>query len=352
MNEKSYLGRFFEPLFFVLIVLVILQTFSEEFSAFMNYSVTLRKYLLLAGFGFDIAFTAEFIARLCRASRKGGAGKYMTKEYGFIDLIASIPLLLLHSGPLVYLTFFSGKVGFFTSLSALSLMKIIKPIRIARTLRYIRTLKLVGKTKKQYVMTARYISRVLSIVITVIVLSMIGFSYIDSEKAILSRSQEAHTVLSNYIESHEDHKFDKILKDSESVLFIKSGRDVLYRRIDEAVFDDKFMGDDSYKSIVGGYEVTFSNKDSKRTHAFINMLAYSMIIAIIIAIATLYRRFFNRHIAGTIFVMLRGFQSTSYSTPVRIKKNIEFEINQLADQYNRKWLPVKGRIIELKAKKR
>ena len=58
MNEKSYLGRFFEPLFFVLIVLVILETFSEEFAEFMNYSVTLRKYLLLAGFGFDIAFTA------------------------------------------------------------------------------------------------------------------------------------------------------------------------------------------------------------------------------------------------------------------------------------------------------
>jgi hypothetical protein len=50
--------------------------------------------------------------------------------------------------------------------------------------------------------------------------------------------------------------------------------------------------------------------------------------------------------------MLRGFQTTSYSTPVRIKKNAEFEINQLADEYNRKWLPVKSKIIELKAKKR
>ena len=170
MNDKSYLGRFFEPLFFILIILVILQTFSEEFAAFMNYSVNLRKMLLLAGFGFDLIFTAEFIARLCRASRKGGAGQYMTKEYGFIDLVASIPLLLLHSGPLVYLTFFSGKIGLLTSLTALSLMKIIKPIRIARTLRYIRTLKLVGKTKRQYVMTARFVSRVLSIVISIIVI--------------------------------------------------------------------------------------------------------------------------------------------------------------------------------------
>jgi hypothetical protein len=352
MNEKSFLGRFFEPLFFILIILVILQTFFDEFAAFMNYSVHLRKELLLASFGFDLAFTVEFIARLCRAGRRKGAGKYMTKEYGFIDLVASIPLLLLNSGPLVYLIFFSGKVGFLASLAPLSLIKVIKPIRIARALRYIRTLKLVGKTKRQYVMTARHVSRVLSIVISLIVLSLIGFSFVDGQKAIASKSQEAQTLLSNYIEGHDEYEFDTFLKGSESVLFIKSGRDVLYRGVDEKVYKDKFMGDDSYKRMVGDYEVTFSNKDSKRTQAFINMLAYSMTIAIIVSIATLYRRFFNRYISGTTFVMLRGFQTGSYSTPVRIKKNADFEINQLADQYNRKWLPVKSRIIELKAKKR
>jgi hypothetical protein len=351
MNEKSYLGRFFEPLFLVLIVLVILQTFSEELATFMNYTVALRKKLLLAGFGFDLAFTIEFIARLSRASRRGGAGKYMTKEYGFIDFIASLPLLVFHSGPLVYLTFFAGKIGFFTSMSALSIMKIIKPIRIARTLRYIRTLKLVGKTKRQFIMTARYISRLLTIVISLIVLSLIGFSFVDNGKVIASKSQETRTLLSNYIESQDEYSFDTLLKGTKSVLFIKSGRDVLYRGIDDTVFKKRFMGDDSYRSMVGSYEITFSNKDRKKINAFINMLAYSMIIAIIIAIVTLYRKYFNRYISGTVFVMLRGFQSTSYSTPVRIKKNADFEINQLADQYNRKWLPVKSRIIELKAKK-
>jgi hypothetical protein len=351
MNEKSYLGRFFEPLFLVLIILVIMQTFSEELATFMNYTVALRKKLLLAGFGFDLAFTIEFIARLSRASRRGGAGKYMTKEYGFIDFIASIPLLVFHSGPLVYLTFFAGKIGFFTSLSALSIMKIIKPIRIARTLRYIRTLKLVGKTKRQFIITARHVSRILSIVITFIVLSLIGFSYIDSGKVITSKSQETRTLLSNYIESQDEYGFDTLLKGSDSVLYIKSGRDVLYRGIGDTVFKKRFMGDDSYRSMVGKYEVTFSDKDRKKTNSFINMLAYSMIIAIIISIATIYRRFFNLYISRPIFVMLRGFQSASYSTPVRIKKNADFETTQLADQYNRKWLPVKRRIIELKAKK-
>jgi hypothetical protein len=67
---------------------------------------------------------------------------------------------------------------------------------------------------------------------------------------------------------------------------------------------------------------------------------------------TIYRRFFNRHIASATNVMYRGFRTTDYSTPVRIQNNrMEFEIYQLADQYNKKWLPIKRRIIEIKREK-
>ncbi len=50
--------------------------------------------------------------------------------------------------------------------------------------------------------------------------------------------------------------------------------------------------------------------------------------------------------------MLRGFRTTGYSTPVRVVENKkDFEIYELAEQYNKKWLPIKRRIIELKQQK-
>jgi hypothetical protein len=67
---------------------------------------------------------------------------------------------------------------------------------------------------------------------------------------------------------------------------------------------------------------------------------------------TVYRRFFNRHIASPVNVMFRGFKTSEYSTPVRIQeKRTDFEIYQLAEQYNKKWLLIKRRIMEIKREK-
>jgi len=60
MDENSYLGRYFEGLFLVLIFLVSIQTFCEEYFIFMNYSVLIRKYMIIAGCAFDLIFTIEF----------------------------------------------------------------------------------------------------------------------------------------------------------------------------------------------------------------------------------------------------------------------------------------------------
>ncbi len=351
MNEQSYLGKFFEGLFVILIILVIGQTFSEEFATFMDYSGRIRKNLLLAGFGFDLIFTIEFIIRLSISKKRGNAGAYFMNESGFIDLVSSIPLLLFNSGPLVYITFFSGEAGLLTSLGVLSFLKIIRVIRIARTLRFLRTLKIFGKLRKKYTMTPIFISRVLTIAISVIVASIIGFFFIDNGNVIQSKSVEVQNILNNYMRGETAHNFDKIIGGSESVLYIMIGERIVYRGIDDTAFQENYFNDDYYKRNLGGYEVFFNNKDSKRIHAFINMLMFATIIGIIIFVVILYRRFFNRHIARTALVMLKGFKTIEYSTPVRIaEKNDEFEIYQLANQYNRKWLPIKSRIVELKKK--
>jgi uncharacterized membrane protein YczE len=348
MNEKSYLGRFFEGLFFILIILVILETFAEEIAAFSGYGVLWRKRLLFAGFGFDLVFTVEFISRLGRSRARRGAGTYLVREFGFVDLLSSVPLLLLHSGPLLF-AYFSGSFGLFAPLGVLSLFKAVKIIRVTRILRFLRTLKLFGKTRPRYLLTSRYVARVLVIVTSVMILSLVGFTYVDNGNVMGSRYEETMRILKTYVSNEQEPHFDRLLSDGDSVLFIEHEGRLVYEGVPRREFEEYFFDGDYLKSSIDGYEVTFSLRDRNRLLAFVNLLVYTMIVAAILLVTTLYRGYFNRHISNNVGVMLKGFKTEAYSTPVRIlKRASDLEIYDLADQYNRKWLPVKRRIVEIR----
>jgi hypothetical protein len=142
---------------------------------------------------------------------------------------------------------------------------------------------------------------------------------------------------------------DELLQGTDSVLFIYKNNEVVFKSITNLDFEKTFFNDDYFINRIGEYDVYFSNKDLKKTNAFINLLAFTMIIGIIIVATTIYKRFFNKHISGVIGVMLKGFKSADYSTPVRInERKWDFETYQLADQYNKKWLPIKRKIVEIK----
>lgn len=349
MDKNSYLGRYFEGLFLVLIFLVSIQTFCEEYFIFMNYSVLIRKYMIIAGCAFDLIFTIEFFSRLFISGKKGGTLAYMSREGGFIDLLSSIPLLLFHSGPLIWVTFFAGEAGILAFLGTFSFLKIIKVFRIARTLRFLRPLKLLGKIKRKYRMSPIFLSRAIAISITVIILALIGFSFLDKGTVVQSKSAESQILLENYIKSSSTHNFKELLTGAESVLFIKKGNETVYKNLSDRDFQDNYFNDDFYMKKIDSYEIYFNNKDAKKIHSFINMIIFSIMIGIIIGFSTFYRRFFNRHISRVASVILRGFKTADYSTAVRIDNNKkDFEIYQIADQYNRKWLPIKRRIIEIK----
>ncbi len=350
MNENSYIGKAFEGLIFFFIILVIMQTFGEEFAVFRGFSVQIRQYLLIAGFSFDFIFSAEFISRLIVSGKKKKAGVYMAREGGFIDLFSSFPLLLLNSGPLMYMTFFAGQNMLFFSIGSLSFLKIVKIIRITRILRFLRVLKILGKTRIRYIMTPRYISAVLVIVIIICVGAFTGFYVVDNNTVI----QPAAAVMEKIL-VHSPELFQELIPvfgQTGTVLIVKKNGEELYRAIDRESFKNLYMGDDFYTRTIGDYEVIFNNMDSKRMHALIHMMILAIIIGVIIGITTIYRGFFNRHIATVVSVMLHGFSTEKYSTPVRIRRSrADFETYRLAEQYNKKWLPIKRRLIELKKRK-
>ena len=354
MNENSYLGKVLEPFIIFVIIIAIFQTFFEEYATFSYMSKHIRLMSLLAGFAIDIIFSIEFLARLFVSAKKRAASTYFAKEGGFIDFISSFPLLILNSGPLVYVTFFAGKAGIISSIGMFSFFKIVKIVRIARTFRFLRTLKIFYRFRKRYVMTSKYISGIAGIVIAVVLVSIIGFSFIDKGKVITSNSKTMENVLSSYLSITKGKRvnFKPLLKNIDSVLFIKDNKEIIYQRISLSDFNRSFFNDDYYKRKIGKYIVYFNNKDKKRILSFINMIAYSIILGIILLLALPYRHLFNKHITSIISTMLRGFKRSFYMTPVRIDtKRLYLESYQLAQQYNKKWLPIKRRLLELKSER-
>ncbi|MFW6138755.1 MAG: ion transporter [Spirochaetota bacterium] len=351
MNENSYLGRSLERVIFILVVLVILQTFWEEFAVFMGYSLRVRKYLLIASLGFDLLFSIEFVSRLIVSGRKAMGGHYMAYEGGVADLLASLPLLLFHSLPLVYIMFFSTDAGLLASVSGLSTLQAAWIISLAGLLRFVRVLKIFGKLRTLFRMTPRYLYTGTAVFIAVVIASLAGFSCMDRGTLLQSASMETRKILANYIKSSQEHDFESILGGSSTVLIIKKDDIPVYRSISRLDFDRQYSDNDYDKSTIGSYEIYFSTKDANRTRAFINMLAFSAVLGSLLGMVVLYRRHFNRHISGTTAVMLRGFRNAGYLTPVRINDaRSDFEIYQLADQYNRKWLPLKRKILEIRGK--
>ena len=352
MKDNSYLGKIIEPFIVLVIIIAIFQTFFEEYSTFSYMSKHIRLISLLAGFAIDIIFSIEFLARLIVSAKNRAASTYFSREGGFVDFISSFPLLILNSGPLVYVTFFAGKVGIISSLGMFSFFKVVKIIRIVRTFRFLRTLKIFYRFKKRYIMTSKYISGIAGIVIAVVLLTIIGFSFIDKGAVIESNSKVIEKVLSSYISNEKKVEFQTLLNNIDSVLFVKDNKKIIYQKISLTDFNKSFFNDDYYKRKIGKYIVYFSNKDKKRVLSFINMMAYTTILGIIFLLALPYRHLFNKHITSLVSTMLKGFRKSSYMTPVRIDpKKLHLESYQLAQQYNKKWLPVKRRLLELKSKR-
>jgi hypothetical protein len=359
VKDNSYLGRPLEVLFLFFIVLVILHTLAEELAVLLDLPVDIRTLLLIVGFGFDVLFTFEFITRLVVAGKNRGAGAYMTREGGTIDFLSSIPLLVLSSGPLLYMTFFAGEGGLIIAIGSFSFLKIVKIMRVVRTLRFIRVLKLFGKTKTPRVMTTRYVSLALILAISTQVAALAGFTLFENGRYIRPQALKTSEILQRELGAIEPgqendngpavQQFVPLIRGDRSVLFVRYRDDVVFTNIKQATFSEQYMGSDFFTERISGYQFFFNNKDVKKAYALIHLLVFSGVILNVVAIATVFRSAFNRHVTGVLSMMIRGFRRSRDTTPVRIpgRKRL-FETYRLAEQYNRKWLPVKERIRKIK----
>ena len=167
---------FLENLVLFAIVLVLVQTFLEDLATLLGWAVDVRRGLLLAGFFFDLFFTVEFLIRSYDAYRHRRLGFYLWFDRGWIDFLASVPLLLFNSGPSV-LAMYVGGVSIVGVGGMLNVLKVVKAIRIARVLRLLRVLKIFRRIKNtDSVMAQRHIATISAITVSVFVFVLLALA--------------------------------------------------------------------------------------------------------------------------------------------------------------------------------
>ncbi|MCG8571792.1 MAG: ion transporter [Spirochaetes bacterium] len=371
-KQSSKLVRALENLVLVVILLVLVQTFLEDYSIVAGFSPTLIKAIKLAALFFDLFFTIEFFIRLFNAAGKGRAKNYFVQKNGWIDLIASVPLLLLVSGPYFVQTVFQinfniGNEAFFL----IGLIKLIKAIRVTRILRLLRVLKIFGKIKNvESVMAQRHIS----VISTIVVLTIILFMFVTATLQRLNLvSSSTHTI-----ENHEKsltlaiNEMNNVLeKDQflsavyanaavqENILMIKYGGEKIYLKKQFSEKDiEKLMSDIEEGAVVdrslanSGILIYYSRENLVKMSALENLSNFFLILVVLFMIVIIYTRHFAQTVTDPIFVMRNGFEQRDYTLAVKIPENYQDDdIFQLANDYNTRWLPAKMRKLnELKNK--
>jgi hypothetical protein len=173
-------GEILETVVVVGIILVLVHTFLDDFAVVAGWGVRARSWLIWAGLGFDLFFTVEFFTRLYIALSNRHGTTYFFRERGWVDFLASIPLLLLNSLPHA-LALLAG-AGLLSGLgSFMNVLKVIKAVRIARILRLLRVVKLFrGIRYARSPMAQAHVSSITTIAVSILVLWMLAASILET----------------------------------------------------------------------------------------------------------------------------------------------------------------------------
>ena len=348
------LKNFFESFIVIAILLVLVQTFLEDFAVLAGWNWEIRRNFIITGFIFDSLFTIEFLVRYFSALGKGQAGKYFLEGRGWIDFLASIPLLLLNSGP-AFLSLLMGGGVVFGLGSMLNILKIVKAIRIARVLRLLRILKIFRRIKYTgSVMAQRHITKINTISITAFVTTLFIFTLAGGYLSLPNPESTAAERYANEINtfiglsnvggiSAEEQAavfgaFDKDL------LIVKDKGQTLFSRFDNPTYSLLFGPGDFAYFEKGSWSFFFDIRKLLRIQSVYNLLFFLVVIVLVLSYLVYYSPHFALTVTDPVHVMRRGFSDSSYNLEVEIpEKYRDDDIYVLADLYNKEYLTLKQR---------
>ena len=343
---------FVENFILFVIFLVLIQTFVEDLAVLMGWSWNIRRALIISGFCFDLFFTLEFLIRYFAALKKGKGIRYMAKERGWVDLVASLPLLLLSSGPAVLALATGG--AFMGAGGILNILKVVKTVRIARILRLLRLLKVFKKIKfVNSVMAQRHMTRVITTVVSAFVITMTAVSFLlafapfsDLEQSFVSHHEAmVRTADKLYVSGNLEliQEFDNY----DSVLIIRSKAGTVYTRYDNDSYKHLFGPSDYGYVKSGEIELFYSLKPLYAGESKSNLLIFVSILFMLIVLMVSYSPHFAITVTDPVNIMLRGLSDGSYNLEVLIPEDYkDDDVYRLAREYNEEYLPMKARNSE------
>lgn len=352
-DSRSRLSSSVEGVIVLAVILVLVHTFVQDLALVLGWSWNTRLVLFIVGFGFDVFFTVEFLVRMYYAVMNRAAGRYFGRERGWIDFLASVPLVVLYSGPIMLALAVGGAdlVGMGGMLGTFSASYAIRTARVLRLLRVLKVFHALKGTRAH--MTYRHMANVATIGVSVIVLTVIAlvaFSGAAGLPALESQEQARHVRTASLIDSRDLARSDRqeLLRDvaasRPSVLVVSEGGATRYSRHDNEYYEKHFgMGDYAYVKS-GATEIFFDLRPLKANQARQNMAYLVIVVIFTAAIALFYRRHFAATVTDPIHVMERGFSEHAHSLEVRIPERYRTDdIFRLAALYNSVYLPLKDR---------
>ena len=373
-KKRSGIATFFETITTIAIILVLLQTFLEDLSMALSLHKSLIFSIKISAIAFDLFFTFEFLIRFFSAVAKKRGKIYFVCEKGWIDLIASVPLLFLVSGPYFLQSLFGISIAglLVGSVGAGRTLKVIKAIRVTRILRFIRMLKIFGKIKNvQSPMVQRHITRLSTLIVFSLSFFFITISLLESfdlipnatetinqkEASIIRQIDEADNFVANgmrkeyllsiiennptiayfsYNNSPYINKINDLDKTSGEIPKVSSSEIELINQRETALYSI----DNSVKDV----ELVFSQTETLKVQAIRDMVNFVMILFMMMIILIFYSPHFARTVTDPIYVMRKGFEKRDYTLTVKIPKKLEEDdVYMLAKSYNDRWLPAKMR---------
>jgi len=351
MEKKNKSGAALESLVIVVIFLVLVQTFLEDFAVLDGWPWHLRKLLVFTGLGFDAFFAAEFLTRLFTAMSRRRVKQYLLHERGWIDFFASVPLLLLNSGPTSYALLIGG-TGYLGIGGFLNVLKVVKAVRIARILRLMRVLKIVKQLKyADSTMAQRHVAKVTTTAIAVFVFSILAFSVaapfinlptIDAE--YLRRHMTTAELIEDRFDRGDPEAAVSIAQKSGDVLLIKESGETVFSRHDNHYYKTNF-GPGDYRHLERGkYGIFFDVRTMNAHQAKDNLLYFGIVVLLVIIFLLVYSPHFALTVSDPIHVMNKGFEDKSYNLEVKVPKQFaDDDLFKLAKNYNEVYLPLKDR---------
>ncbi len=343
--EQGRVRNFFESLVVFAIVLVLVQTFLEDLALVAGWNWNVRRILVITGFGFDLFFTIEFLIRFFAAASQRRAGEYVFHQKGWIDLLASVPLLLFNSGPLMAAIFLGG--GRFSALGGVfNILKVAKAIRIARIRRLMRVLKVFKKIKHTGSrMAQRHVARITSTAVTVTVFTIFLVSLVQPMIQTAPGSAELqNTTETELLKSYAEQSSTELAAQLPTLLIIKSGENTIYSRYENEDYRAVFGPTDYTYRQIGDYSFFLSIKPQLADQARQSMAFFILIVLMVLTFLMIYSPHFALTISDPIHVMRRGFAETGYNLEVEIPRRYRNdEVYRLAALYNREYLPLKER---------